>query len=161
MIRHARTGDQDSIAAVVASAFGRDDEARLVAGLRTDGDSLVEFVAEIDGRVVGHIQFSRLWADSIQLYAALAPVSVLPEHQGQGHGQALCKAGISYCRDFGAHGVIVLGDPGYYQRFGFTGEAAVKVKSPFSGSPAFMALALEPGALDQPLIIAYPAAFGV
>ena len=56
--------------------------------------------------------------------------------------------------------VIVLGHPEYYPKFGFSRQAAAKVKSPYAASPAFMALALEEGALDAPLLVAYPDAFG-
>ena len=68
-------------------------------------------------------------------------------------------ASLVTAREFGVHGVILLGHPGYYPRFGFSAEAASRVKSPYSGSPSFMALALEAGALDEPLTIAYADAF--
>jgi len=55
--------------------------------------------------------------------------------------------------------VLVLGHPAYYPRFGFAAETAARVTAPYSGSPAFMALALEDGAFDAPLSVAYPEAF--
>jgi len=54
---------------------------------------------------------------------------------------------------------VVLGHPEYYPKFGFSRGAAAHVKSPYSDSPAFMALALEEGALDGPVLVAYPDAF--
>jgi putative acetyltransferase len=56
--------------------------------------------------------------------------------------------------------VVVLGHPPYYPRFGFSAQAAAKIASPFAGRPAFMAMALTPGALDAPIRVDYPAAFG-
>lgn len=158
MIRYAGSHDHAAIAGVLEAAFGRPDEARLSGRLRTDGDVLFELVAEADGRIVAHILFSRLWADRDALYAALAPMAVTPEVQRAGVGSALVRAGLESARDFGAHGVLVLGHPAYYPRFGFSAEAAAKVRSVYCGR-AFMALALEPGAFDEPLSVAYPDAF--
>jgi putative acetyltransferase len=159
MIRYARASDHDAIAAVVEAAFAQADEARLVARLRRDEDALFEMVAEEAGVVVGHVMFSRLWADRGEMYAALAPLAVRPDRQRAGVGSALVRASLESAREFGAHGVLVLGEPGYYGRFGFSAEAAARVSAPYAGSPAFMALALEAGAFDGPLQVAYPAAF--
>lgn len=159
MIRYARPGDHAAIAEVNELAFGQADEARLVERLRADGDVLFELVAVEDGAVVGHILFSRLFADRAELFAALAPMAVRPGLQRAGTGSALVRAGLESCREFGAHGVLVLGHRDYYPRFGFLAETAAKVASPYSGSPSFMAVALEKGAFDQPLSVAYPDAF--
>lgn len=160
MIRHARPEDHSAIRAIVQAAFGQADEADLVERLRADGDAMFELV-EVDaaGEVVGHILYSRLWADSVNLYAALAPLAVRPDRQREGVGKRLTAASIETAKDFGAHAVIVLGHPEYYPKFGFSAGAAEKVKSPYSGSPSFMALALEDGALDEPVLVAYPNAF--
>jgi putative acetyltransferase len=131
-----------------------------VERLREDGDVLFELVAEEAGEVVGHILFSRLWSDSVQLFAALAPLAVRPDLQRTGLGGKLVRAGLDSAREFGAHAVLVLGHPAYYPKFGFTAEAATRVKSPYSGSPSFMAIAIESGALDGPLSVVYPDAFG-
>lgn len=159
MIRHARPADHPAIAAVVEAAFGRADEVRLVQRLRDDAEVMFELVEDEDGAIVGHILFSRLWADSLHLYAALAPLAVTPERQRTGLGARLVKAGLETCREFGAQAVLVLGDPAYYGRFGFSAAAAAKVKAPYSALPAFQALALERGGLDHAVTVAYPSAF--
>lgn len=159
MIRFARPADRPAIAEVVEAAFGQPDEARLVERLRDAGDVLFEMVAEDADTVVGHILFSRLWADRIELIAALAPLAVRPGLQRAGVGSALVRSGLEQAREFGAHGVLVLGHPAYYPRFGFSPETAAQVRAPFTGSPSFMALALEPGAFDAPMHVAYPDAF--
>jgi len=159
MIRHPRPADHPAIRQVVADAFGQPDEADLVERLRADGDVVFELIAEEPEGIVGHILFSRLWADRTGLFTALAPVSVTPARQNAGVGGDLIRAALEFCRDFGAEGVLVLGHPAYYPRFGFSAEAASQVASPFSGSPAFMALALAEGAFDAPLTVAYPDAF--
>jgi len=159
MIRFAGPADHIAIDTVTTAAFGRPDEARLVGRLRTEGDAMFELVAEEAGAVVGHILFSRLWADRDELYAALAPVSVAPGRQGTGVGSALVRTGLERAPQFGAMGVLVLGDPAYYGRFGFRRETALGVSSPYSALPAFQALALFEGAFEQPLTVAYPSAF--
>lgn len=160
MIRYARAADRPAIAQVVEAAFGQADEARLVERLRVSGDALFELVSADDGGDVnGHILFSRLWADSQHLYAALAPLAVHPGLQRAGVGSALVRASLDSAREFGAHGVIVLGHPAYYPRFGFSADAAAQVRSVYAGGPGFMALALEPGAFDAPLSVSYPDAF--
>lgn len=159
MIRYARAADHAAIRAVNLAAFLGAAEADLVERLRADGDAVFELVAETDSEIVGHILFSRLWADSVNLYLALAPMAVVPGVQGQGLGLALVRAGLEFCKECGAHGVVVLGHPDYYPRFGFSAEATAMVASPYAGSPAFMVLAIEDGAFDQPLTLAYPDAF--
>ena len=160
MIRYAAPSDHAAIEAVVEAAFGRAGEARLVERLRADDDAMFELVAEDAGAVVGHIMFSRLWADRNELYAALAPLAVRPDLQRSGLGSQLVRAGLDSVRQFGAFGVLVLGDPAYYGRFGFAAATAAEVRAPYGGHPAFQGLVLEDGAFAGPMTVAYPAAFG-
>lgn len=160
MIRYARPADHAAIAEVIAAAFGRADEAELVARLRADGDAIFELVAEEDGQVAGHIFFSRLWADRTELYGALAPLAVAPARQSQGLGSTLVRRGIDCAREFGCHGLLVVGDPAYYGRFGFSADAARDVGAPFRGLAAFQALALGDSAFSARMTVAYPDAFG-
>ncbi|HLY79287.1 MAG TPA: N-acetyltransferase, partial [Caulobacteraceae bacterium] len=76
-----------------------------------------------------------------------------------GLGSALVRAGLESSREFGCHGVLVLGDPAYYGRFGFSAEAARDVSAPFRGLAAFQALALEDRAFEGAISVAYPDAF--
>ena len=159
MIRYARPTDHPAIAEINTAAFGKPDEAALIQRLREAGDVMFEMVSETEDVLVGHILYSRLWADNGQLYAALAPVSVRPEAQLTGLGSALVRASLVGAREFGVHGVLVLGHPGYYPKFGFRAETAANVRSPYAGSPAFMALAIAPGAFAEPISVVYPDAF--
>src|SRR5436190_2126792 len=83
-------------------------------------------------------------------------LSVHPDRQKTGVGAALVQAALDSSRDFGCHGVLVLGDPAYYGRFGFSATEAREVSSPSAGSPAFQALALEDYAFARPLTAVYP-----
>jgi putative acetyltransferase len=56
--------------------------------------------------------------------------------------------GLELCKKRGKAIVVVVGQPGYYLRFGFSAELATNLHGPFSGE-AWMALELEPGALEN------------
>ena len=160
IIRPATPADHAAIRAVVAAAFGQKAEAEIVDGVRDEDRVLVELVAEQDGEIVGHVLFNRMRTDPPRFIAGLGPLAVAPAFQSAGVGAALSRAGIEACRALGALAIVVLGHPPYYPRFGFSAGAARRVVSPFAGNPAFMALELVPGALDEPIKVDYPAAFG-
>ena len=90
--------------------------------------------------------------------AALAPVAVRPDRQGQGVGSLLIRTGLDRCRGLRVDAVVVLGNPDYYGRFGFSARLAEALDAPFSGS-AFMALEFAPGALAQGGPVRYADAF--
>jgi len=89
-------------------------------------------VAEDDGAVVGHVQFSRARIGETAV-VALGPVGVLPERQGQGIGSAMIRAGLERARERGEAAVILLGDPAFYPRFGFEPASAYGLANPFAG----------------------------
>ena len=141
MIRNERPTDGTAVRGVVEAAFARPDEARLVERLRADGDCEISLVAVENGRIVGHVLFSRMIAPFRAL--SLAPVAVAPNRQRSGIGSRLIGAGLERARGAGWHGVFVLGDPNYYRRFGFDPALARGFSSPYAG-PQLMALALGP-----------------
>ena len=161
-IRPALPNDYAAIRAITQAAFDNPagNEAGIIEGVRAEGRALVELVAESDGAIVGHVLFSRMLTDPPLPVAGLGPLAVAPAVQNTGLGSALARAGVEACRAAGMEAVVVLGHPPYYPRFGFSAQAAAQIASPFAGRPAFMALALTPGALDRPIRIDYPAAFG-
>src|SRR5690348_2531449 len=96
-IRRENPADHEAVRHVNRLAFGRDDEAGIVEALRNGGYSRVSLVAEVDGRVVGHILFGDLpiLTDAGTVPAlSLAPMAVLPEYQRQGIGSALVREGL-------------------------------------------------------------------
>jgi putative acetyltransferase len=165
ILRPAEPRDHAAIRGLVETAFKTADHASgteqdIVEGVRAENAVLVELVAEEDGQVVGHVLFSRMTCVPDRFFAALGPVAVAPGRQKSGIGGDLIREGLARCRALGADGSIVLGHPDYYPRFGYSAEATANIDSPYRGAgPAFMALALTPGALDQPLKADYPAAF--
>ncbi len=157
-------GHTAEIADVVRTAFARqygsgDGEVALIAALRADGDVVVEMMAQDKGEIIGHILFSRMTADPPACrIAALAPVAVRIDRQSQGIGDALIRAGLAACREAGIDAVIVLGDPPYYQRFGFDPALAAHLASPYAG-PHLQALEFRAGALGGVRAVAHAPAF--
>lgn len=150
-----KSGDEAAVRAVVAAAFGRAGEARLVDDLRGAGDLVVSLVARSGGTISGYCALSRMPAPAGAL--ALAPLAVLPAWQRRGIGTALVRAALTQARDGGWHLVFVLGDPVFYGRFGFAAATAARFPCPYSG-PHFMALCLG-GDLVGAAPVVYPAAF--
>lgn len=150
VVRVAEPGDNGAIADTLTRAFAREDEAVLVGRLRDSGAGIVSLVAEISGVVVGHAMLSRVDARidgrAIEVLA-LAPVCVRPTHQQRGIGSRLIEEAIGLAADAGAEAVLVLGDPGFYGRFGFSAGRARVFVSDFAGD-AFQALEIVPGALS-------------
>lgn len=137
------------------NAFGEDSPGELVDNLRSSSSAVISLVSERDGRIIGHVMFSKLTAPFLAL--SMAPVGVSPDFQNSGVGSNLIKEGLELAKSEGWQVVFVLGDPAYYGRFGFTAEAAKPYTSPYRG-PANMALILDPS-VQKEGIIQFPAAF--
>ena len=152
-IREAEPRDAAEVHALLRECFGHEYEAQLVARLRAERAMLVELVAARSAPpsapLLGHVAFSTLAIEAnggTLRAAALAPLAVRPEARRQGLGAGLVQAGIDRCRRLGLVAVVVLGDPAYYARFGFSAALAQGLEAPFHGD-AFQALELAPRAL--------------
>ncbi len=153
------------IAAITLEAFARkygsgDKEVAIIDRLRLDGDVVVELVALHGGAVVGHAMFSRavVKPSTIEV-VALGPVCARTDRNISGIVYALIRECFARCKALGFDAVVLLGDPNYYKRFGFTREAARRFECEYSG-PHFQALKLRDDALaGGPWKLTYPAAF--
>ena len=109
-----------TVAAFRTLEISNHTEQFIVAALRAAGALTVSLVAEMDGRVVGHIAFSPVTiSDGTPDWYGLGPVSVLPAYQRQGIGKALIREGLSRLKDLHARGCCLVGHPDYYRKFGF------------------------------------------
>jgi len=143
-IRRSVPEDRDAIYALHGAAFPSLAEARLVVALEEDADALLSLVAESAGEIIGHVLFSRMTATAgarTLSAAALAPVAVEASRRYRGIGSALIDAGVGMLGEEGVDYVFVVGDPDYYERFGFDPAVGARFTSPYSG-PAWMGLAL-------------------
>jgi putative acetyltransferase len=139
-VRSERADDADAVRAVHVAAFGQAGEANLVEALRRDRLAVIGMVAEVDGTVVAHALLGRIAVGGAPALS-LAPVGVLPHYQRQGLGSAVVRAALVEATQLGERLVVVLGDPGYYRRFGFVAASAAGVTGPWPG-PALQVLAL-------------------
>ena len=125
-IRSETDSDVDAITEVTIAAFktleiSNHTEQFIVEALRAAKALTISLVAELDARVIGHIAFSPVTiSDGTPSWYGLGPVSVLPNYQRQGIGEALIQEGLSRLRDMTAQECCPVGHPEYYRQFGFT-----------------------------------------
>jgi putative acetyltransferase len=129
IIRDETDADVTAITEVTVAAFksleiSDHTEQFVIEALRAANALSLSLVAEIDGRMIGHIAFSPLTlSDGTQNWYGLGPVSVLPEFQRQGIGKALIEGGLSRLKEMNARGCCLVGHPDYYRKFGFKNES--------------------------------------
>ena len=131
------------------------NEHFLLHELRKSPDFIPEldFVAEVDGKLVGNIVYSRASvtddAGTRREVLSFGPVSVLPEYQKMGVGGALIRHSLKIAGEMGFQAVLIYGDPRYYSRFGFRCAERYDICSADGKySVALLALPLQPGGLD-------------
>tara|TARA_B100000378_G_scaffold233430_1_gene199153 strand:+ start:65 stop:565 length:501 start_codon:yes stop_codon:yes gene_type:complete len=144
IIRREHVDDVAAVYKLVAAAFAGTpysdgSEADVIRRLRKAGALSLALVAEEEGRPVGHIAFSPVGiSDGTDGWFGLGPLAVDPAFQRREIGTSLVLGGLELLKDEGGHGAVVLGAPGFYQRFGFRHEPALTLE----GAPPdhFMAL---------------------
>ena len=145
LIRHELPEDIEAIEALTAIAFkgkpySEGTEHIIINHLRDAGALSLSLVAELDGKVVGHVAFSIVTINGVdKSWYGLGPISVQPDLQKQGIGSKLIQDGLAKIREMGARGCVLEGDPNYYHRFGFKSYPELI----YEGSPApeyFMAI---------------------
>ena len=124
-IRSETNADIGAITEATVTAFktleiSNHTEQFIISALRAAKALTVSLVAELDGRLIGHIAFSPVTvSDGTQNWYGLGPLSVLPAYQRQGIGKALIREGLSRLKDMNAQGCCLVGHPDYYRKFGF------------------------------------------
>ncbi|WP_295812153.1 GNAT family N-acetyltransferase [uncultured Nitratireductor sp.] len=133
-IRPETAADRDTVHALLTAAFEGDGEAGLVRALHAAGDVVLALVAEFEGAVCGHVLFSRLNVengDKSSPAVALAPLAVLPARQRRGIGAQLVEEAHRQLKTTGETLSVVLGEPSYYRRFGYTRNDAAGFESEY------------------------------
>lgn len=138
IVREERSGDEAVIHAVTEAAFrdhphSEGTEPAIVDALRECGDLLLSLVAEDGGEIVGHAAWSAaILSSGKDGWTTLGPISVAPARQGEGIGRALMEAGEAHWRAAGAEGIVLLGDPALYARFGFVWGTPLHIEGPLA-----------------------------
>ena len=114
----------------------------------------LDYVAEVDGRIVGNIMYTRARIEDTSGEAhevlTFGPLSVLPEYQNRGIGKALMRHTFEEARKLGWHAIVIFGHPDYYPRIGFRRASEFGLTTADGQNfDAFMALPLYEGALDE------------
>lgn len=96
-------------------------EQFIIGALRRSGHLTLSLVAEEEERPIGHVAFSPVSISSGETGRfGVGPLSVLPECQRKGIGTLLMQQAIAKLRNMNAKGCVLVGDPDYYSRFGFS-----------------------------------------
>ena len=122
LIRTEAPADILAVDRLLKSVFDTEQEAHLVMALRENGRRTLSLVAcNDDGDVVGYALFSPVTLEGDDLnWQGLAPLAVEAEYRSQGIGAQLVNEGLTSLGELGYPACVVLGDPDYYQRFGFS-----------------------------------------
>ena len=132
--------DLDHIHELHREAFTGSAEAELVDAIRSGPDFIPELslvAVTADDSVLGHIMLSRIGlqpddgTETRTDVLALAPLAVLPPHQGRGIGAALMREALAIADEREEPMTIVLGLPAFYQRFGFLPAQDLGISGPF------------------------------
>ncbi|WP_432205249.1 GNAT family N-acetyltransferase (plasmid) [Cetobacterium somerae] len=167
--KYSKTTEEDLVCEVIQKAFIREkhsdhNEHKLVKELLKSDAFIKELslTAKFKGMVVGYILFTKVKVGN-QTLLALAPLAVLPKFQKKGIGKSLVEKGHKIAKELGYKGVVVLGHPEYYKKFGYEPASKWEIKCPIEvPDEAFMAIELYPGALKEISgIVEYPKEFGI
>ncbi|QZT54660.1 GNAT family N-acetyltransferase [Mycolicibacterium austroafricanum] len=163
-IRDEQESDIAAIRSLTLQAFAdvpqsRQTEAAVIDALRAAGALTLSLVAVEGGDIVGHVAVSPLSidGDAGPGWYGGGPLSVRPDRQRAGIGTALIRAVFERLRENGARGAVVVGDPRYYERFGF--RQATTLALPDVPAENLLVLALD-GQCPTGTVAFHPA-FGV
>jgi putative acetyltransferase len=147
-VRKESKNDFEIVKKINDEAFGQPQEGIVVDKLRTLDPNALSLVAEVDGKLVGHIFYSSAEIDHNKkkiVGMGLAPVAVLPEYQRQGIGKKLITESINMLLNKTIPFIIVLGHEEYYPKFGFEIASKYGIKCQWDNVPdeAFMIMIID------------------
>jgi len=141
-IRREDNKDHGMVREILCATFPTDAESKLVDVLRENNKAIISLVAVMNDDVLGHILFSPVSTTppNSAKGIGLAPVAVKPEFQKQGIGSQLIREGLRLCKELQYDYVIVLGNPKYYQRFGFRKASDFGLQNEYGVNDEFMVI---------------------
>lgn len=146
------SSDGDAVEDLVSSAFGPGREKRTVYQFRDGVDrlhSLCLAARGTDGDLLGSLRFWPVLLPDCEVEALFGPLAVNPDLRGLGIGKSLTARGIAEARTAGFGAVLIIGDPAYYQPFGFSEQAVSGLTLPGPTAPlTFMGMELKLGRLQ-------------
>ena len=158
-IRAEEPRDSDGIRTLLKAAFETAAEADLVEAMRRRGAIVLSLVATHGSAIVGYVSFARIWVEQEGgdfAAVALAPLAVAKEYRGRGIGALLVKEGHACLAAKGEALSIVLGDPRFYGRLGYSRHRASGFASDY---PEEFLLAISFADAPREGALSYPDAF--
>jgi predicted N-acetyltransferase YhbS len=131
--------------------FGHNRHKKTVYRLREAAPAVssLSFVMEEDGEVVASLRFWPVTLPNHEQALLLGPLAVLPALSGRGKGRAMVRHGMAEAKAQNWPAILIVGDPAYYEPFGFSREKAEHLRLPgWVELRRFQAVELLPGALD-------------
>lgn len=110
--------DAAAVARVVETAFGPGRYAKTAERLRENSRPQVGFVMRAKARVVGSVRLWPVWIGETSA-TFLGPIAVDRDWREAGLGATLVAACISWSEERGVPGLLLVGDPPFFGRFGF------------------------------------------
>lgn len=159
-IRNETEADYGTVEEITRKAFYNQYipgcvEHYLVHIMRKHEDFIPElnFVAELDGRVIGNIMYTRAKLvdekGEEKKILTFGPVSVLPGYQRKGYGKRLMEHSFKRAADLGYDVIVIFGSPANYVSSGFRCCKKYNVCLENKKFPAAMMVKeLKEGALD-------------
>lgn len=159
-IRRVTEKDHAEVYSLIQTAFETakvkdGDEQDFAVRLRNGNTYIpaLDLVAEKEGKLVGHIMLTHTHVtlpDGSRFDALLvAPLSVLLEYRDLKVGSALMNEGLRLATSLGYQAAFLVGDPGYYQRFGYRPTLSFGIEHPGIPEQYVMAVELIPHALKD------------
>ena len=150
-IRHERLADIDAREALLDDSFGETRTRKSSERLREDrlpAESL-SFIASEGKRVIGTARLWNVACGNGESALLLGPVAVAEDCRSRGLGGAMVRRAIQTARKLGYAAIVLVGDPEYYSRFGFSGEktGALWMPGPFERH-RLLGRELKAGSLD-------------
>lgn len=146
-----RPRDDEAIEAMTAAAFGPDRFHKTVYRLREDVAPMKDlcFVAlDQKGKLVASIRNWPILISEQWPAILLGPLAIAPELRGLGYGKALMWHSMAQSRMLGHSRIILVGDPEYYNQFGFRRDLALNIQLPgWVEERRFLALELVAGSM--------------
>ena len=159
IVRPTTSADYETVYNLIQTAFQTaehtdGDEQDFAVGLRNGGNYIPELdlVAELDGQLIGHIMFTKTFVTrpdgSYYPTLMVAPLSVLLEYRSMGIGSALMNEGFRIAMALGYSSAFLLGEPAYYQRFGYKPTSEFGISHEAFPAEYLMGKELTPDALS-------------
>ncbi|CAN5169947.1 N-acetyltransferase [soil metagenome] len=139
IVQRETPADAAAVDALVMAAFGPGRYAKTAERLRENAGLAAGFVSREGGRIIGSV---RLWHVTVGDVAALflGPITVGTANRRAGLGADLVAACIAEARiqsmggqgdaGGGVAGILLVGDAGYFERFGFAEALQARLPGP-------------------------------